>query len=61
MNDKIYSEEEWFKSEPDKLITYLYWLKNQIPNDRIQAKKDIYGQLNKKYPCPEEFKSKWVN
>jgi len=50
---------EWFLSDPDKLITYVYWLKGLIPKDRDGAKKKLAKQLNDLHPCPEEHRKKW--
>ena len=57
--EKIKAMNEWYESDVDHLITYVYWLKNQIPKDREQAKKDLVKQLNEMFPCPEEYMEKW--
>ena len=51
--------EEWYLSSPDKLITYVYWLKGMIPKDREEAKKRLAKQLDELHPCPKEHRKKW--
>lgn len=56
----IYPISEWFKSEPDKLITFIYWEKGQIPADRKEAMRELFNKLNNLHPCPSEHKDKWL-
>ena len=54
----IYGKHEWWKNNPDKLLSYVYWTKKQVPptdpQKRSEAYKDIVNQLNSKFPAPPE-------
>ena len=60
MNPKnLKPQNEWYLNEPEELVAFVYWQRGKIPTNTKEAIKDVATQLNKNYPCPEEYKSKW--
>ncbi len=44
-------QKTWWKSDPQELLTYIYWMRKQIPpSDKKGAYEKIVNALNKGYP-----------
>ena len=46
---------EWWTEDPKKILSYVYWLKDQIPpSDQRSAWEELVPQLMKKMPPPPD-------
>lgn len=53
--DGISPQATWWLSDPEKLRTYIYWLKRQIPpygEEGVRQWKAFIEQQQAKYPAP---------
>ena len=49
--DNVFPQKTWWKSDPQELLTYIYWMRKQVPpSDKAGAYKKIVDALNKSYP-----------
>lgn len=48
---------EWWKEDPDKIMSFVYWLKGQLPPSDPEQKKTAWDnlaqQLEKRHPSPD--------